>query len=309
MECFKEAVATSTLPLHASAGATGFLGSAILEQLLRLCPNVTVNLLIREKHGQPGEPPLRTDATSYGLDPATLCPHAHKALLVRHLLVRHLTSQGRAVQERLGQLLQKPLFHLLRNQGHASPDNLLERVIPVAGDMRAPGLGLSDADRWRLVSEVDTVIHCAASISFFEHIHRLLEQNYEVIMLAPVAEQRCHCGDMLPKCHNQSCHLMDCRLTVSACLLLQATRKTAELAREMPNLRAFVHVSTAFANAHLPKGAHVEERIYPLRSSDESQLQHAELAAVLAAAPPVRAAKLVCSLCHTSKMAWSSGTS
>ena len=86
------------------------------------------------------------------------------------------------------------------------------------GTCAQPGLGLSDADRWRLVSEVDTVIHCAASISFFEHIHRLLEQNYEVIMLAPVAEQRCHCGDMLPKCHNQSCHLMDCRLTVSACL-------------------------------------------------------------------------------------------
>ena len=37
-----------------STGATGFLGSVILEQLLRLCPSVRVYLLIREKRGQSG---------------------------------------------------------------------------------------------------------------------------------------------------------------------------------------------------------------------------------------------------------------
>ena len=30
------------------------------------------------------------------------------------------------------------------------------------------------------MNEVQFVIHSAASISFFEHIHTLLEQNYEV---------------------------------------------------------------------------------------------------------------------------------
>ena len=59
------------MPLQAPQAS---LGAPFWSRLLRLCPNVTVNLLIREKHGQPGEPPLRTDATSYGLDPANIVP-------------------------------------------------------------------------------------------------------------------------------------------------------------------------------------------------------------------------------------------
>ncbi len=47
-------------------------------------------------------------------------------------------------------------------------------------DLHKPGLGLSEEDEARIVNEVQFVIHSAASISFFEHIHTLLEQNYEV---------------------------------------------------------------------------------------------------------------------------------
>ena len=72
---------------------------------------------------------------------------------------------------------------------------------------------------------------------------------------------------------------------------LQATRATAKLASTMPNLRAFVYVSTAYVNAHLPRGSHVEERIYPLHHSDGSRVQHAALAAALLALPPGRAAR------------------
>jgi len=38
------------------------------------------------------------------------------------------------------------------------------RALPA--DLRAPGLGISDADREMLASEVDSIVHCAASISF-----------------------------------------------------------------------------------------------------------------------------------------------
>ena len=78
----------------------------------------------------------------------------------------------------------------------------------VAADLHKAGLGLSAEDEARIVNEVQFVIHSAASISFFEHIHTLLEQNYEVRLLpcpsphrpggpplpcgaAPV-ERRCH---------------------------------------------------------------------------------------------------------------------
>lgn len=50
----------------------------------------------------------------------------------------------------------------------------------VEGDVSAPGCGLSEADAALISARVDHVIHCAASISFFEHIHALLDQNYWV---------------------------------------------------------------------------------------------------------------------------------
>ena len=40
------------------------------------------------------------------------------------------------------------------------------RVSVVRGDLLEPGLGLSGADRARLVASVDRIVHCAASISF-----------------------------------------------------------------------------------------------------------------------------------------------
>ena len=55
-----------------------------------------------------------------------------------------------------------------------------KKIVVIPGDMHAPGIGLSDADRQRLQADVEVVIHSAASISFFDHIHTALEQNYEV---------------------------------------------------------------------------------------------------------------------------------
>jgi thioester reductase-like protein len=82
-----------------------------------------------------------------------------------------------AGEERLDALLRKPLFqgHLI--DGHI-PDHVRSKVVVVPGDITIADLGISDADALRLTTEVDFVIHSAASISFFEHIHILLEQNY-----------------------------------------------------------------------------------------------------------------------------------
>ncbi len=50
----------------------------------------------------------------------------------------------------------------------------------VNGDLGLPGLGLSQEDRRTLCREVHYVVHSAASISFVEHIHRLIAHNYVV---------------------------------------------------------------------------------------------------------------------------------
>jgi len=55
-----------------------------------------------------------------------------------------------------------------------------QKLVVVNGDLSQPGLGLSAADRRRLMREVDFVVHSAASISFVEPVHTLLAQNYQV---------------------------------------------------------------------------------------------------------------------------------
>jgi long-chain acyl-CoA synthetase len=48
----------------------------------------------------------------------------------------------------------------------ADPDGCAERVVPVAGDLLQPGLGLDPRRRDELAEHVDEVIHAAASVSF-----------------------------------------------------------------------------------------------------------------------------------------------
>lgn len=94
------------------SGATGYVGSLVLEKLLRSTDVGRVYVLLRARRGAgPGE--------------------------------------------RLERLLCGPLFHLIDARRAA-------RVTAVAGDLLAPGLGLSASDEARLVAEVDTLIHCAA---------------------------------------------------------------------------------------------------------------------------------------------------
>ena len=42
------------------------------------------------------------------------------------------------------------------------------QIIPVAGDITADGLGIGDADRQHLESNVSVVVHLAATLSFTE---------------------------------------------------------------------------------------------------------------------------------------------
>ena len=57
----------------------------------------------------------------------------------------------------------------------------------------------------------------------------------------------------------------------------------------MNRMRGFIHVSTAYVNSNLPRGSHIEERIYPLHDAQGARIQHAALAARLAALPPAKA--------------------
>ncbi|EZA60709.1 hypothetical protein DMN91_002292 [Ooceraea biroi] len=79
-----------------------------------------------------------------------------------YLLIR--PKKGQDVQGRLQELLNAPLFQKLKRD---SPDELL-KIIPVAGDVTEPELGISAADQDMLIRSVSIVFHSAATVKFDE---------------------------------------------------------------------------------------------------------------------------------------------
>lgn len=96
-----------------------------------------------------------------------------RSLDVNRVFVLTRPKRGEDIQQRVDKLLASPVFHLLRD------NEVLRKVVPIAGDMRATDLGISLADRQRLSRETNHVIHCAADIRLEAGIHELLQANYE----------------------------------------------------------------------------------------------------------------------------------
>ena len=58
---------------------------------------------------------------------------------------------------------------------------------------------------------------------------------------------------------------------------------------QMKQLRCFMYVSTAYANAHLGPGITAEEQLYPVRDEQGQALDHAALAHRLLSLPAAQA--------------------
>jgi long-chain acyl-CoA synthetase len=56
-----------------------------------------------------------------------------------------------------------------------------DRLSLVRGDVSAPGLGLADADRDRLLGELDSVVHSAASVRFDMPAEKAAEENIQSV--------------------------------------------------------------------------------------------------------------------------------
>lgn len=65
------------------------------------------------------------------------------------------------------------------------------------------------------------------------------------------------------------------------------------MAAQMPHLRAFVHVSTAYVNGNQPKGSTVPELLLPLLDEQGQAVDHAAMLASLQIMPPAEAASQV----------------
>ncbi|KAJ8916667.1 hypothetical protein NQ315_000312, partial [Exocentrus adspersus] len=106
------------------------------------------------------------------------CPDVAKI----YVLIR--AKKGKSVEERIAEMLELPLFDLLR-QTH--PENL-KKVVPVVGDVTELDLGMSAEDRAVLVEDVNFVYHIAASVRFDDSLHDAIIMNTrgtrEVVLLA-----------------------------------------------------------------------------------------------------------------------------
>lgn len=126
-------------------GATGFLGKALVEKILRELPDVRrIVLLIRPRLPRPSE--------------------SEAELSIRARAQREIFSSR--IFDRL-RVIHGDRFESLVN----------EKVHLVAGDVCSPDLGLSDETTRRLAAEVDIVINNAAAVAFDERIDRAVTSN------------------------------------------------------------------------------------------------------------------------------------
>lgn len=111
-------------------GASGYIGSLVMEQLLRTTDVAKIYVLIRGK-------------------------------------------RGTTAQERLAQLLQKGLFHLVRDN-----PRLLAKVELLEGDLNSDDLGLTQRELQLVQANVNILVHSAASIQLEADVQHTLRSNY-----------------------------------------------------------------------------------------------------------------------------------
>lgn len=156
-------------------GVTGFVGKAIFEKLLRVYGDELskVYLLIRK-----GNSPKKLS------DPLE---RLRKEVLTNKVAngVKDFFRDGSGCERsisnvRRSNVLSPQIFATLRGRFSSADDFdtfIREKVVPVEGDLTAPGLGLSTADRSELVESCNIIIHCAASVNFDERIDWSFRMN------------------------------------------------------------------------------------------------------------------------------------
>ena len=132
----------------AITGSTGFVGTALVERLLRGVPDCELVLLIR--------PSARHDATE----------RARREIFKNNAFDR-LKAEIKARQDEPGQ--------------ETFDEMIARRVICIGGDVSSDGLRLDDEGR-RILASCSTVIHSAAAVSFDSPLDSAVEIN----LLGPV---------------------------------------------------------------------------------------------------------------------------
>lgn len=133
---------------------------------------------------------------------------------VRRIYILMRPKKGVDIRQRLDDMINLQMFDNIRTE---QPE-MLQKIVPVRGDITMERLGLTDEDESRLADEVEVIFHAAATINFQEPLRVAVNMN------------------------------------------MLGTKRVIALAHKMLNIKALVHVSTAFGNCHLSE---THEEIYP----------------------------------------------
>ncbi|XP_063372368.1 putative fatty acyl-CoA reductase CG5065 [Cydia amplana] len=128
------------------------------------------------------------------------CPDIKQILL----LVRQ--KKGKTPRQRMEDTLNDPLFEKLRTmRGGVQP--LLDKMTLISGDASEPDLGLSPADRQRILEETDIIIHAAATIRFDEELKKAVMLNVRGTKLVVQLAKECKHLKLMIHISTAYCHL------------------------------------------------------------------------------------------------------
>ncbi|XP_061728061.1 fatty acyl-CoA reductase 1-like [Cydia pomonella] len=128
------------------------------------------------------------------------CPDMKQILL----LVRQ--KKGKTPRQRMEDTLNDPLFEKLRTmRGGVQP--LLDKMTLISGDASEPDLGLSPADRQRILEDTDIIIHAAATIRFDEELKKAVMLNVRGTKLIVQLAKECKHLQLMIHISTAYCHL------------------------------------------------------------------------------------------------------
>ncbi|XP_023955315.2 fatty acyl-CoA reductase 1 [Bicyclus anynana] len=120
------------------------------------------------------------------------------------ILVR--PKKGKTPKQRLEEMLNDALFEKLRTlRGSIAP--LLEKMQIIDGDMSAPDLAISEANRQMIYDEVDMIIHAAATVRFDEELKKAVLLNVRGTKLILEIAKKCKNLKLFIHISTAYCHL------------------------------------------------------------------------------------------------------
>ena len=139
-------------------GATGFVGKALIEKLLRSCPQIgRIYLLIRPSKDKDAQSRLRELLKTE----------------VRRITFNYQKKFSRLLLYSQILLLLPKVFEWLRQH---QPE-ALNKLIPINGDVSLPDLGIKPSDMQLIEDNVSVVFNSAARVKFDYDLRSALDSN------------------------------------------------------------------------------------------------------------------------------------